>query len=72
MEIHVALCAAVPNAAWVEFIPQLDVITQSRIETCQAPSNEKPSCGAGAKFTFQSQGCTGRSPSRALFSRMSA
>lgn len=27
MEIHVALCAAVPNARWVEFIPQLDSIT---------------------------------------------
>ncbi|MQT11774.1 mandelate racemase/muconate lactonizing enzyme family protein [Segnochrobactrum spirostomi] len=27
MEIHVALCAAVPNARWVEFIPQLDTIT---------------------------------------------
>ena len=27
MEIHVALCAAVPNGAWVEFIPQLDVVT---------------------------------------------
>jgi hypothetical protein len=25
MEIHVALCAAIPNAAWVEYIPQLDV-----------------------------------------------
>ena len=24
MELHVSLCAAVPNAAWVEYIPQLD------------------------------------------------
>lgn len=31
MELHVALCAAVPNAAWVEYIPQLDDITTSRI-----------------------------------------
>ena len=31
MELHVSLCAAVPNAAWVEFIPQLDDITTSRI-----------------------------------------
>ena len=28
MEIHVALCGAVPNATWVEFIPQLDVVTE--------------------------------------------
>lgn len=27
MEIHVSLCAAVPNARWVEYIPQLDDIT---------------------------------------------
>ncbi|MBK9607912.1 MAG: mandelate racemase/muconate lactonizing enzyme family protein [Betaproteobacteria bacterium] len=31
MELHVGLCAAVPNAAWVEYIPQLDDITTSRI-----------------------------------------
>lgn len=29
MEIHVALCAAVPNARWVEYIPQLDSLTRS-------------------------------------------
>ena len=41
MEIHVALCAAIPNAAWVEYIPQLDLITDSCIELvdgCVAPS----------------------------------
>lgn len=27
MEIHVSLCAAVPNAPWVEWIPQLDDVT---------------------------------------------
>jgi L-alanine-DL-glutamate epimerase-like enolase superfamily enzyme len=32
MELHVSLTAAVPNAAWVEYIPQLDDITTSRIE----------------------------------------
>ncbi|HVL58636.1 MAG TPA: mandelate racemase/muconate lactonizing enzyme family protein [Burkholderiaceae bacterium] len=31
MELHVSLSAAVPNAAWVEYIPQLDPITRSRI-----------------------------------------
>ena len=31
MELHVSLCAAVPNAAWVEWIPQLDDITSSRM-----------------------------------------
>ena len=27
MELHVALCTAVPNARWVEYIPQLDELT---------------------------------------------
>ncbi|MGL4243186.1 MAG: mandelate racemase/muconate lactonizing enzyme family protein [Beijerinckiaceae bacterium] len=27
MELHVALCCAVPNARWVEYIPQLDDLT---------------------------------------------
>jgi L-alanine-DL-glutamate epimerase-like enolase superfamily enzyme len=31
MELHVSLTAAVPNAAWVEYIPQLDDITRSRL-----------------------------------------
>ncbi|MEK9968087.1 MAG: enolase C-terminal domain-like protein, partial [Ferrovibrio sp.] len=32
MELHVSLCAAVPNAAWVEWIPQLDDVTLSRLQ----------------------------------------
>jgi L-alanine-DL-glutamate epimerase-like enolase superfamily enzyme len=43
MELHVSLCAAVPNAAWVEYIPQLDDITLEgmKIEDGYAlPSNE--------------------------------
>ena len=28
MELHVALCCAVPNARWVEYIPQLDGLTE--------------------------------------------
>jgi L-alanine-DL-glutamate epimerase-like enolase superfamily enzyme len=31
MELHVSLTAAVPNAAWVEYIPQLDDLTSSRL-----------------------------------------
>jgi L-alanine-DL-glutamate epimerase-like enolase superfamily enzyme len=47
MEIHVALCGAVPNAAWVEFIPQLDVVTESRIEIVDGyavPSSDTGLC----------------------------
>ena len=31
MELHVSLSAAVPNGAWVEYIPQLDELTSSRM-----------------------------------------
>jgi L-alanine-DL-glutamate epimerase-like enolase superfamily enzyme len=31
MELHVSLSAAVPNGAWVEYIPQLDAVTRSRM-----------------------------------------
>ncbi len=32
MELHVSLACAVPNGRWVEYIPQLDAITTSRLE----------------------------------------
>lgn len=32
MELHVGLCAAVPNAAWVEYIPQLDVVMKNTMQ----------------------------------------
>ncbi len=31
MELHVGLCCAVPNARWVEYIPQLDSLTTARM-----------------------------------------
>ena len=40
MELHVSLAAAVPNGAWVEYIPQLDELTTSRLvvqDGCAVP-----------------------------------
>lgn len=31
MELHVSLCAATPASAWVEYIPQLDTVVDSRL-----------------------------------------
>lgn len=31
MELHVSLCGAVPSAAWVEWIPQLDAVASGRL-----------------------------------------
>jgi len=47
MELHAALCCAVPNAQWLEYIPQLDAITTSRlrIESGFAYPSTKPGLG---------------------------
>lgn len=47
MELHVALCAAVPNARWVEHIPQLDAITTEgmRMENGYAIPSGEPGLG---------------------------
>lgn len=47
MELHVALCCAVPNARWLEYIPQLDAITTEglRIEGGRAFPSEAPGLG---------------------------
>ncbi len=47
MELHVSLCAAVPNAAWLAYIPQLDSLTTNRvrIEDGHAYAPDEPGLG---------------------------
>lgn len=47
MELHVSLACAVPNGRWVEYIPQLDEITTSRlrIEKGEAIAPVEPGLG---------------------------
>lgn len=47
MELHVSLVCAIPNAPWLEYIPQLDDITGSgmRMENGQAYPSDKPGLG---------------------------
>jgi len=47
MEIHLALCCAVPNSRWLEYIPQLDLVTSSpiRIENGKAIPSDQPGLG---------------------------
>ncbi len=47
MELHVSLCTAVPNARWLEYIPQLDDLTQAgmRIENGRAFPSDQPGLG---------------------------
>ncbi len=52
MELHVALCCAVPNARWVEYIPQLDTLTQAgmRVEQGRALPSAEPGLGIAWDF----------------------
>ena len=47
MELHVSLAAAVPNGRYVEYIPQLDAITTSRmrVENGRAMPSDTPGLG---------------------------
>src|SRR5688572_6719335 len=47
MELHVSLTAAVPNGAWVEYIPQLDAITSSRITIVDGRARAPDAVGLG-------------------------
>src|SRR6266567_7096743 len=53
MELHVALCAAVPNAAWVEWIPQLDDITTSRLAIEDGKAKPPSTPGLGIAWDWQ-------------------
>ncbi|HEY8576056.1 MAG TPA: mandelate racemase/muconate lactonizing enzyme family protein [Devosia sp.] len=52
MELHVSLCAAVPNARWVEYIPQLDELTTQGmlIENGRARPSDAPGLGIAWDF----------------------
>jgi L-alanine-DL-glutamate epimerase-like enolase superfamily enzyme len=52
MELHVSLCAAVPNAAWVEYIPQLDDITLSSIRVEDGYAYPPSSVGLGIEWDW--------------------
>jgi L-alanine-DL-glutamate epimerase-like enolase superfamily enzyme len=52
MELHVSLTAAVPNAAWVEYIPQLDDITTSRLAIADGHAVAPTAPGLGIDWDF--------------------
>jgi L-alanine-DL-glutamate epimerase-like enolase superfamily enzyme len=52
MEIHVALCAAVPNARWVEYIPQLDDLTTERMAIKDGHAVPSPKPGLGIEWNW--------------------
>ena len=52
MELHVSLTAAVPNGAWVEYIPQLDSITASRMTMEDGYAVPPHAPGLGIEWDF--------------------
>ncbi|MBB4123333.1 mandelate racemase/muconate lactonizing enzyme family protein [Martelella radicis] len=56
MELHVSLCAAVPNARWVEYIPQLDAITLEGMTIRNGRAIPSSSPGLGIAWDFEAIG----------------
>ncbi|MEO8485321.1 MAG: mandelate racemase/muconate lactonizing enzyme family protein [Betaproteobacteria bacterium] len=52
MELHVSLAAAVPNGAWVEYIPQLDDLTSSRMTLRDGYAVPPDEPGLGIEWDF--------------------
>lgn len=53
MELHVSLCAAVPNARWVEYIPQLDELTTAGMTIRDGRAIPSPEPGLGIAWDFE-------------------
>ncbi len=53
MELHVALCAAVPNARWVEYIPQLDELTGEKMQIRDGHAVPSTKPGLGIDWDFE-------------------
>jgi L-alanine-DL-glutamate epimerase-like enolase superfamily enzyme len=52
MELHVALCCAVPNGRWVEYIPQLDAITRTQLEIREGRAHASREPGLGIDWDW--------------------
>ena len=52
MELHVSLVCAVPNGRWVEYIPQLDDITTSRLSIERGLALAPMTPGLGIEWDF--------------------
>ncbi len=53
MELHVSLCAAVPNAAWLEHIPQLDAVATSRVAIADGHAVPPSTPGLGIAWDWE-------------------
>jgi L-alanine-DL-glutamate epimerase-like enolase superfamily enzyme len=52
MELHVSLCAAVPNSRYLEYIPQLRAITRTELSIVGGQAVAPSSVGLGIDWNF--------------------
>ncbi len=52
MELHLSLTCAVPNASWLEYIPQLDPVTTSRVTIDQGIARPPDTPGLGIEWDW--------------------
>jgi L-alanine-DL-glutamate epimerase-like enolase superfamily enzyme len=53
MELHVSLCCAVPNSRWLEYIPQLDDLTSSRLQIINGMAQAPNTPGIGIDWDLE-------------------
>ena len=53
MELHVSLCCAVPNSRWLEYIPQLDDLTSSRLQIIDGMAQAPNTPGIGIEWGLE-------------------
>jgi L-alanine-DL-glutamate epimerase-like enolase superfamily enzyme len=56
MELHVGLCCAVPNGRWVEYIPQLEAITERGLDIRDGRAYPSPEPGLGINWDWDAIG----------------
>jgi len=66
MELHVALCCAVPNGRWVEYIPQLDAITGRKLAIRDGRAYASTEPGLGIDWDWEASGRFRSAPPRAI------
>ena len=52
MELHVSLTCAVPNGAWLEYIPQLDAVASSRVAIHDGRASPPDTAGLGIAWSW--------------------
>jgi L-alanine-DL-glutamate epimerase-like enolase superfamily enzyme len=66
MELHVALCCAVPNGRWVEYIPQLDSITRSQLTIRDGKAHPSSEPGLGIDWDWDAIARLAKAPPQVI------